>query len=125
MLRSFHYAAHAALRGSAPSFAKGGTGVVLGRAAVVLLRDDPAVLHVLLDGPVEARTVQAMEIEAIDRRTAERRIARIDRFRRAYLEDLYGVDYREPGVFDLMVDSTAMSLDATVAIIAAAVRARP
>jgi cytidylate kinase len=107
------------------AFAKGGTGVVLGRAAVVLLRGDPGVLHVLLDGPVEARTLQAMEIEAIDRQTAERRIARIDRFRRAYLEDLYGVDYREPGVFDLMVDSTSMSVDATVAIVAAAVRARP
>jgi cytidylate kinase len=106
------------------AFAQGGTGVVLGRAAVVLLRDDPAVLHVLLDGPVEARTAQAMEIEGIDRPTAQRRLARIDRFRRAYLEDLYGVDIREPGVFDLVIDSTAMPFDGTVEVIAAAARAR-
>ena len=39
-----------------------------------------------------------MAIEEIDRPTAERRLARTDRFRRAYLEGLYGVDVRAPGV---------------------------
>ena len=37
------------------AFAEGGAGVILGRAAVAVLRDDPRALHVLLDGPVEAR----------------------------------------------------------------------
>ena len=35
-------------------------GVVLGRAAAVLLRDDPRVLRVLLTGPPERRIEQAM-----------------------------------------------------------------
>jgi cytidylate kinase len=61
-----------------------------------------------------------MAIEGIDRPTAERRLARIDRFRRAYLEDLYGVDVHEPGLVHLTLDSTAISLDACVEIIAAA-----
>jgi hypothetical protein len=38
------------------AFAEGGEGVILGRGAVVVLHDDPRVLHVLLDGTVEART---------------------------------------------------------------------
>jgi cytidylate kinase len=104
------------------AFAQRGAGVVLGRGAVVVLHDDPHVLHVLLDGPVEARVRQAMVIEGIDRPTAARRLARVDRFRRAYVEELYGLDVREPGAFDLVLDSTSLPLDACVEIIAAAAR---
>jgi cytidylate kinase len=106
------------------AFAQQGAGVILGRAAVVVLRDDPRALHVLLDGPVEARTRQAMAIEGIDRPTAARRLTRVDRFRRAYVEDLYGVSVREPGVFHLVLDSTVLALDDCVEIIAAAAAAR-
>ena len=45
---------------------------------------------------------QAMEIEGIDQEAAERRLARVDRFRRAYVETFYGVDLREPGVCHLV-----------------------
>ena len=55
--------------------AAGGEGVILGRGAAVILHDDERVLHVLLDGPEEARVRQAMEIEDIDREVAERRLA--------------------------------------------------
>ena len=44
-----------------------GSGVILGRGAAVILHDDERALHVLLDGPLEARVRQAMEIEGIDR----------------------------------------------------------
>jgi len=81
------------------------------------------VLHVLLDGTVEARTRQAMVIEDIDRATAHHRLVRVDRFRRAYLEDLYGVRVHEPGVFHLVLDSTVLALGECVELIAAAARA--
>jgi len=106
------------------AFAASGRGVILGRGAAVLLHDDPRVLHVLLDGPEHARVEQAMAIEGIDRETAERRRTRLDRFRRAYLRDLYGVDVREPGVFHLVLDSTAIALDDCAELIADAARRR-
>ena len=101
-----------------------GAGVVLGRGAAVILHDYERALHVLLDGPVEARVRQAMEIEGIDQRTAEQRLARVDRFRRAYIETLYGVDLHEPGVCHLVLDSTAIPLDDCVELIARAAVAR-
>jgi cytidylate kinase len=104
--------------------AASGAGVVLGRGAAVVLHDDPRALHVLLDGPVEARVRQAMAIEGVDRETAERRQARVDRYRRAYLDALYGVDPHEPGVCHMVLDSTAIPLDACVDLIVAAARAR-
>jgi hypothetical protein len=102
------------------AFAREGRGVVLGRGAAVVLHGDPRALHVLLDGPEEARVRQAMEIEGIDRAAAERRRARVDRFRSAYLEGLYGLDVRAPGAFQLVLDSTSVPLDACVEIIAVA-----
>ena len=44
--------------------------VILGRAAAVVLRDEPGALHVRLDGPVERRIGQAMAIHGVDRPTA-------------------------------------------------------
>ena len=40
-------------------------------------------------------------------RTARRRLTRMDGYRRAYLEGLYCVDPRAPGLFHLTLDSTA------------------
>jgi cytidylate kinase len=104
--------------------AAGGEGVILGRGAAVVLHRDERALHVLLDGPEDARVAQAMAIEGIDREAAERRLARVDRFRRAYIDTLYGVDLREPGICHLVLDSTAIPLDRTVELIAEAARAR-
>lgn len=103
-------------------FAEQGRGVILGRGATVLLRGDPSVLHVLLEGPVEARVRQAMTIEQIDRAAAERRLHNTDRFRRAYLEGLYGFDPNAAGTFQLVLDSTAISLADCVEIIAEVAR---
>jgi len=105
--------------------AGGGEGVILGRGAAVILHGDERVLHVLLDGPEDARLRQAMEIEGVDRKTAERRLHRIDRFRRAYIETLYGVDLKAPGMCQLVLDSTAIALDDCVELIARAARSLP
>jgi cytidylate kinase len=100
------------------ALAQTGRGVVLGRAAAVILRDDPRALHVLLNGPEEARARQAMVIENVDLETARRRLARTDRLRKAYAEGFYGIDVNAPGTFQLVLDSTAIALDDCVEIIA-------
>ena len=101
-----------------------GAGVILGRGAAAVLHDDARALHVLLDGPVEGRVRQAMAIERIDREVAEKRLGRVDRFRRAYIDTLYGVDPHEPGVCHLVLDSTAISFEDCVELIVAAAAAR-
>jgi cytidylate kinase len=101
-----------------------GSGVILGRGAAIVLHEEPSALHVLLEGPVEARVKQAMAIEGIDRATAEDRLARVDRMRRAYVNGLYGIDPREAGVFHVTLDSTALPLEACVDLIAQAAAAR-
>jgi cytidylate kinase len=65
--------------------AAGGAAVILGRAAALVLHDDPRALHVRLDGPPAARVAQAMRVQGIDRETADRRMRETDRARDAYV----------------------------------------
>ena len=101
-----------------------GSGVILGRAAAVVLRDRPGALHVRLDGPPERRLAQAMALDGSDRETAERRMRETDRAREAYVQQFYGVDARDAGLYHLVLDSTALTLDACVELIALAAAAR-
>lgn len=104
--------------------ADSGRGVILGRAAAVVLRDDPRVTHVRLDGPREARLRQAMRIQGIDRETADRRMKETDRARYQYVRALRGADARDPALYHLIIDSTVIDLEACVEVIALAVEKR-
>src|SRR4051812_39836876 len=99
--------------------AAGPGAVILGRGAAVVLREHPEALHVRLDGPVEARIRQGMEVEGVDRETAERHVAEADRAREAYVQHFYRVDPRDPALYHLALDSTAIPLDACVELIVA------
>ena len=119
--RSFREAAEEIVR----ERAAGGRVVILGHAGAVVLRDDPRALHVRLDGPREGRLSQAMRIQDIDRPTAERRMAEIDRARHAFVRRLHGADARDPALYHLLIDSTAIDLGVCVEIIALAAEGRP
>ena len=92
--------------------------VVLGRAGQLILRKEPGALHVRLDGPPERRLEQAMRLEAVDKATAERHMRETDRARRAYVQHFYGADPRDCRLYHLVIDSTALPLDACVELIA-------
>ena len=70
-------------------YAARGEGVILGRAASVVLFDDPRVLRVRIDGPAEKRLAKAMAGEGIDHKTAKRRLKETDGARDAYIHTFY------------------------------------
>jgi cytidylate kinase len=98
--------------------------VILGRAAAVVLRDEPGALHVRLDGPPEGRIGQAMIVLGVDRPTAERELKIADQARETYVERWYGVDPHDPRNYDLVIDSTRINVDTCVELIALAATRR-
>jgi cytidylate kinase len=98
--------------------------VILGRGAAVVLADLPHVMHVRLDGPHERRLAQAMRIEDIDRATAVVQLGAADQARESYVRHWYHVDPRDPSLYHLVIDATAIELDACIELIALAVASR-
>jgi cytidylate kinase len=104
--------------------ARAGGAVILGRAGALVLRDEPGALHVRLDGPPEARIRQGMEVEGVDRATAERHLEETDKARRAYAQHFYRCEPGEASLYHLVIDSTAIALDACADLVVTAARAR-
>ncbi|MFZ0215011.1 MAG: cytidylate kinase-like family protein [Candidatus Dormiibacterota bacterium] len=99
--------------------------VILGRAGVFVLAERPDVLHVRVDGPKEARVRQAMWITHADEPTARRQLKENDAARHAYIDHFYPHEgWQDPANYHLMLDSTAIAIDACVEIIVAAARSR-
>jgi cytidylate kinase len=73
---------------------------------------------------VEARIRQGMALEGVDRETAERHVHDSDRARETYVRHFYRVDPRDPALYHMVLDSTAIGLDTCADLIAAAARAR-
>jgi cytidylate kinase len=102
------------------SQARTGEGVILGRAAAIVLRQQPGVLRVRLDGPVEARIRQAMHLGEVDEDTARSTLRNIDRAHADYARQFYGADIRDCSLYHLVLDSTAIGLEQCVELIVAA-----
>jgi cytidylate kinase len=99
-----------------------GGGVILGRAAAVVLGKDRG-FHVRLDGPAGRRIVQGAVVEGISEERARERLRAADKARTAYVRRLYCTDPADPSLYHLVIDSTAMPLDAVIELIVTAARA--
>jgi cytidylate kinase len=103
--------------------ADGGGGVILGRAAAVVLGKDRG-YHIRLDGPPERRVVQGAVIEGISEEEARARLRAADKARTAYVRRLYRTDPADAALYHLVIDSTAIPLDTVTELVLAAVRAQ-
>jgi cytidylate kinase len=99
-----------------------GGGVILGRAAAVVLGKDRG-FHVRLDGPAERRVVQGAAIEGISEEQARDRLRAADKARTAYVRRLYRCDPSDASMYHLVIDSTAVSLDTVVELVITAAHA--
>jgi cytidylate kinase len=104
--------------------AEAGKGVILGRAAAIVLGDRPQVLRARLDGPAEVRAVQASRLADIDLAEAEETLKRIDRAHAEYTRRFYGVDICDAALYDIVLDSTRIDLEQCVDLLEVAARAR-
>jgi len=102
--------------------AAAGGGVILGRAAAVVLGKDRG-FHVRLDGPADRRVVQGAAVEGISEEQAAERLRTADKARTAYVRRLYRCDPADASLYHLVIDSTAMPLQAVIELILAAARA--
>jgi hypothetical protein len=97
--------------------------VVLGRAGMVVLGGRPDVLCVRLDGPVEARIAQVVA-QGIDEASARQGQRDVDSAREAYARVFFNARQDDPRLYHLILDSTILSAEACIDIIARAAQDR-
>jgi cytidylate kinase len=97
-------------------------GVILGRAAAIVLRDHPDAFHVRLDGDPDRRIRQAMALQGVSERDAREAMDRNDKARTAYVRHFYGADAASPRHYDLVIDSTRVPIETCTELIVSAVR---
>jgi len=90
---------------------------------MAVLGDRPGVLCVRLDGPVEARIAQAVA-KGVDEASARKDQRAVDRARDAYARVFFNVRQDDPRLYHLILDSTALSVEASVDVIVRGARDR-
>lgn len=98
--------------------------VILGRDAAIVLAGYPGALHVRLDGPLEARIAQVMDLGGLDERRARREQHHTDIARHRYVQRLYHADVADHRLYHLWIDATAVPLAACVDMIVDGARGR-
>jgi cytidylate kinase len=104
--------------------ADGQGGVVLGRAAALVLGDRPDALHVRLDGPEERRLDAVVARTGRPRDEVRRELRANDAAREGYVRRSYRVDATSPRIYHLVIDSTALPQPTVVDLVVEAARAR-
>jgi hypothetical protein len=102
----------------------GAGGVVLGRAAAMVLRDRPDVLHVRLDGPPDRRLAAAVQRSDRSAEEVRREMVATDRAREAYVRHFYRCDPASARHYHLVLDGTALPVQTVVDLVVTAARAR-
>src|SRR4029077_5048092 len=102
--------------------AAAGGGVILGRAAAVVLGKDRG-FHVRLDGPAGRRAAPGAAGAGISQDQARQRLRAADKARTAYVRRLYRSDPADASLYHLVIDSTAIPLDIVRDLLLTAARA--
>jgi hypothetical protein len=100
-------------------FAQSGNLVYHGQAGQQLLPHIGHVVKVRLIAPLERRTRSAMERQKMTHDAALKHIQRIDEERYRRMRELFDVDWRDPGLYDVVLNTQQMSLETAAEVVVA------
>ena len=96
--------------------------VIGGRGGQALLKGRPGVLHVHISAHLQDRVRRVMAQEKCSRASALERIEQADRRRRRYLRRYFDVEWRDPALYHLMLNSALLGEEGAVELIVTAAR---
>jgi len=106
-----------AVQATLAEHAADGNLVYHGHAGHLLLRNIPAVLRVRLIAPLEMRVRTLMDRQQMSRDAATEYIQNVDADRVRWTKFIYGMDWSDPSLYDLVINLEKMSLDTACSLI--------
>ncbi len=101
-----------------------GNAVIVGRGAQVILRNYEPSLHVYVYAPMQVRVRAIAEREHVSPQEALQRAQESDRDRAGFLRSYYGVDWHDPDLYDLILNTGRIPIEDAVALVVEAARDR-
>ncbi len=95
----------AALKTVMEEMAARGNIVIVGRASQISLAHRPDTLHVRIIAPLEVRAARIAERQHISRAAARKQVEASDRNRRSFIKRLFSVNWEDPALYDLTVNT--------------------
>jgi CMP/dCMP kinase len=112
-----------ATRQAIEDMAATGNAVIVGRGAQAVLRDVPDVLHIHIVAPLEKRLERVAQYCHLDENAARQRIAKVDGDRANYLRKYYLLDWEDPTLYHLTINTGCLDqTEAAEVIVLAALR---
>ncbi len=104
--------------------ARSGNAVIVGRGGAAELRDEPGACHVFLWAPERDRLPSIQDRLGCDEATARREIHSMDARRAAYVQELYGVNWHDRALYDMIINTARVGYAGAAAAILGVVRDR-
>jgi len=101
-----------------------GEVVIVGRAGQVVLAERSDVLHARIIAPPDVRVLRVAANQQIPSEAARAQIEQSDRTRRDYLQCAHDVDWNNPRLYDLVLNTERMSVRSCVDVVCQAALAR-
>jgi CMP/dCMP kinase len=98
--------------------------VVIGRGAPMLLRDRPDALRVFVTAPAAVRMQRVRERTGCTADDASKEIKKSDQDRFAYMQQYYSVNWRDPSLYDIVVNTEHMDTNTAAQLIVEAAHRR-
>jgi len=102
---------------------RAGNRVIIGRGGQVILKDQPDVIHIRVEAPLENRIQRVKLEQKVHRREAQDLIEARDEKSAGYIRQFYEVDWSDPLLYHLVINTGMVEVAHAVQIIAAYVHA--
>ena len=105
--------------------------VIVGRGGQAILQDKPGVLHVRFQAPLESRIVRVRYKEStglapeFQQKAAHEKVAERDKAAAAYLRRFYDIDWADPSLYHLVIDTKKWGIEPAAQLVARAVECLP
>ncbi len=106
-----------ALRSVVREIARRDDAIIVGRGAGIILGDMRGVLKLRLVAPVEHRARYQARTIGMNLGDAEAEVQRTDSERRSYIRRMFNVDWDDPTLYDIVINSARTDSDTAVRIV--------
>lgn len=102
-----------------------GNVVIVGRGGQAILRESPGVFHIQVQAPLALQSQRLHELENVSLAQAREMALNHDRATADYLKRFYHIDWLNPHLYDLVINTKKFGVEAAAQLIVNAVRHLP